>query len=89
MVTNALSDSVTNLINYGGFVSVGISLFLIYVASYMGIKFEEYTKTGTWLGVRRQVSQIGVGVRLRVSRGTGMCQSATVLSLGGRVAGCS
>jgi hypothetical protein len=46
VVTNALSNSVHNLIYYGGFVSIGISIFLVYVAAYMGTKFEEFTSTG-------------------------------------------
>jgi len=46
VVTNALSNSVHNLVNYGGFVSVLISLFLMYVAAWMGNKFEELTEKG-------------------------------------------
>jgi AAA family ATP:ADP antiporter len=50
VVTNALSDSVTNLVHFGGLVSVGISIFLVWVAAWMGNKFEEYTETGFIVG---------------------------------------
>lgn len=50
VVTNALSDSVTNLVQFGGLVSVGISVFLVWVAAWMGTKFDEYTATGFVVG---------------------------------------
>lgn len=40
----------TNLVHFGGLVSVGISIFLVWVAAWMGNKFEEYTETGFIVG---------------------------------------
>ncbi|CAM9648337.1 unnamed protein product, partial [Phaeothamnion confervicola] len=45
VVTNAFTDSIANLIFYGGFVAMGVSSFLIYVAYFMGKKFDEYIET--------------------------------------------
>lgn len=50
VVTNALSDSVRSLVLYGGLVSVFISAFLVWVAAWMGTRFEEYTQSGFVVG---------------------------------------
>jgi AAA family ATP:ADP antiporter len=54
VVTNAFSDSAVNLVNYGGLVAMGVAGFLIYVATYMGGKFEEFVETGHIVGEDNQ-----------------------------------
>ena len=41
IVTNAFSDSATDLLTYGAYVAMGVSSFLIYVAWQMGKMFDE------------------------------------------------
>ncbi|TFJ83261.1 hypothetical protein NSK_005423 [Nannochloropsis salina CCMP1776] len=50
VVTNALSDSVRSLVFYGGLISVFISAFLVWVAAWMGTRFEDYTASGLVVG---------------------------------------
>lgn len=50
LVTNAFSDSAANLLTYGCFVAMGVSSFLIYVAYFMGTKFDEYMASGYLVG---------------------------------------
>jgi len=50
LVTNAFSDSAANLLTYGCFVAMGVSSFLIYVAWFMGTKFDEYMASGYLVG---------------------------------------
>mmetsp|Transcript_43635 Transcript_43635/g.118608 ORF Transcript_43635/g.118608 Transcript_43635/m.118608 type:complete len:542 (+) Transcript_43635:572-2197(+) len=50
IVTNAFSDSATDLLTYGAYVAMGVSSFLIYVAWQMGKMFDEYIATGYIVG---------------------------------------
>ena len=62
VVTNALSDSVGALVTWGSFVSIGISAYLVFVAAWMGNKFNEYTETGFVVGETEDIgSSLGKG----------------------------
>ena len=50
VVTNAFSDSATNLVANGSFVGMAVSCFLIWNARFMGKKFDEYTESGYIVG---------------------------------------
>lgn len=50
IVTNAFSDSAVNLVNNGSLVGMAVASFLIWNATYMGKKFDEYTETGYVVG---------------------------------------
>lgn len=50
VVTNAFSDSATNLVQNGSLVGMAVASFLIWNARYMGRSFEEYIKTGYIVG---------------------------------------
>jgi len=50
VVTNAFSDSATNLIQNGSLVGMAVASFLIWNARFMGRKFEEYTESGFIVG---------------------------------------
>jgi len=50
VVTNAFSDSATNLVANGSLVGICVASFLIWNATFMGKKFEEYTESGYIVG---------------------------------------
>merc|ERR1711918_118557 len=50
VVTNALSDSVGALVTWGSLFSIAISAYLVFVAAWMGDKFNEYTESGFIVG---------------------------------------
>lgn len=50
VVTNAFSDSATNLVANGSFVGMAVASFLIVNATFMGRKFDEYTTSGYIVG---------------------------------------
>ena len=50
VVTNAFSDSATNLVANGSLVGMGVASFLIWNATFMGKKFDEYTSSGYIVG---------------------------------------
>ena len=50
VVTNAFSDSATNLVANGSLVGMAVSSFLIWNARFMGKKFDEYTESGYIVG---------------------------------------
>ena len=50
VVTNAFSDSASNLISNGSLVGMTVASFLIWNATFMGRKFDEYTESGYIVG---------------------------------------
>jgi ATP:ADP antiporter, AAA family len=50
IVTNAFSDSATNLVHNGSLVGMCVASFLIWNATFMGRKFDEYTASGYVVG---------------------------------------
>ena len=50
IVTNAFSDSAMNLVQNGSLVGMGVASFLIWNATFMGRKFDEYTASGYIVG---------------------------------------
>ena len=50
VVTNAFSDSATNLVHNGSLVGMAVASFLIWNARYMGKSFETYIKSGYVVG---------------------------------------
>lgn len=50
IVTNAFSDSAANLVQNGSLVGIGVASFLIWNATFMGRKFDEYTASGYIVG---------------------------------------
>ena len=50
LVTNAFSDSAANLVSNGSFVGMAVASFLIWNATFMGKKFDEYTESGYIVG---------------------------------------
>jgi len=50
VVTNAFAESLSGLVTYGAFVAMGVSLFLVYVARFMGVQFDQYHDTKTKVG---------------------------------------
>jgi hypothetical protein len=50
VITNAFSDSLTHLVHYGGMIALCVSALSLYVARYMGLKFDEYIETGYIVG---------------------------------------
>jgi len=50
VVTNAFSDSTANLVANGSLVGMAVASFLIWNATFMGKKFEEYTESGYVVG---------------------------------------
>jgi ATP:ADP antiporter, AAA family len=50
IVTNAFSDSATNLVHNGSLVGMCVAAFLIWNARFMGKKFDEYTASGYIVG---------------------------------------
>ena len=50
IVTNAFSDSATNLVQNGSLVGMAVASFLIWNATFMGRKFDEYTASGHVVG---------------------------------------
>ena len=50
VVTNAFSDSATNLVANGSLVGMAVASFLIWNARFMGNKFDEYVSTGYIVG---------------------------------------
>jgi AAA family ATP:ADP antiporter len=50
VVTNAFSDSAANLIQNGSLVGMCVASFLIWNATFMGRKFDEYTESGFIVG---------------------------------------
>jgi len=50
VVTNAFSDSATNLVANGSLVGMAVASFLIWNARFMGLKFDEYMETGFIVG---------------------------------------
>jgi len=56
IVTNAVSDSLVDLVNYGTIVGLGMSGFLVWVAIFMGKTFEEMQATGRKVGSDEEVA---------------------------------
>jgi hypothetical protein len=56
VITNAFSDSLTHLVHYGGMIALFVSALSLYVARYMGSKFDEYNETGYIVGDSDTVS---------------------------------
>lgn len=54
IVTNAFSDSISNLIHNGLLVGMGVATFLIWNARFMGQKFDEYMESGYIVGDSEQ-----------------------------------
>jgi len=50
IVTNAFATSLIDLVNYGSFVGVGMSVFLIWVSQWMGKMYDELEKDGSKVG---------------------------------------
>lgn len=50
VVTNAFSDSASNLVANGSLVGMAVASFLIWNARFMGNKFDEYTESGHVVG---------------------------------------
>ena len=50
VVTNAFSDSAVNLVANGSLVGMAVASFLIWNATFMGKKFDEYTESGYIVG---------------------------------------
>jgi hypothetical protein len=50
VITNAFSDSLTHLVHYGGMIALCVSALSLYVARYMGLKFDKYIETGYIVG---------------------------------------
>jgi len=50
VVTNAFSDSASNLVANGSLVGMAVASFLIWNATFMGKKFDEYVSTGYIVG---------------------------------------
>ena len=50
IVTNAFSDSATHLVQNGSLVGMAVASFLIWNATFMGRKFDEYTTSGHIVG---------------------------------------
>jgi len=50
LVTNAFSDSATDLVQNGSLVAMAVATFLIFNANYMGQKFDEYMESGHIVG---------------------------------------
>jgi len=50
VVTNAVAESLSDLINYGTVVGIGMSAFLMWVSLYMGRTFEELQEDGRKCG---------------------------------------
>ena len=50
VVTNAFSDSASNLVANGSLVGMAVASFLIWNANFMGKKFDEYVATGYIVG---------------------------------------
>jgi AAA family ATP:ADP antiporter len=50
VVTNAFSDSATRLVANGSLVGMAVASFLIWNATFMGRKFDEYTESGYVVG---------------------------------------
>jgi len=50
LVTNAFSNSATDLVNNGSLVAMAVASFLIFNANYMGKKFDEYMESGHIVG---------------------------------------
>eukprot|EP00518_Triparma_eleuthera_P022302 CAMPEP_0197549966 /NCGR_PEP_ID=MMETSP1320-20131121/3717_1 /TAXON_ID=91990 /ORGANISM="Bolidomonas sp., Strain RCC2347" /LENGTH=191 /DNA_ID=CAMNT_0043110269 /DNA_START=21 /DNA_END=592 /DNA_ORIENTATION=+ len=46
VVTNAFSDSASDLVNNGSLVGIAVASFLIFNARFMGRKYDEYTESG-------------------------------------------
>jgi len=58
VVTNALSYSVVDLVNYGSIFAIAVSSFLIWVATYMGRKFDDYTAIGYKVGEEPETEEV-------------------------------
>lgn len=50
IVTNAFSDNAHNLVQNGSLVGMAVASFLIWNATFMGRKFDEYTESGYIVG---------------------------------------
>lgn len=50
VITNAFSDSTASLVGNGSLIGMAVASFLIWNATYMGRKFEEYTESGYVVG---------------------------------------
>merc|ERR1719487_292001 len=57
IVTNAFSDSASDLLTYGAYVAMGVSSFLIFVAYKMGQMFDEYIETGYIVGEEQPTAE--------------------------------
>lgn len=60
VVTNAFSDSATNLVANGSLVGMCVASFLIWNARFMGAKFDEYTSSGYIVGEESSLSSSAV-----------------------------
>merc|ERR1712071_533982 len=68
VVTNAFSDSATDLVQNGSLVGMAVASFLIWNATFMGKKFEEYTETGFVVGREDDGGNGGNGLELAMSQ---------------------
>ena len=50
IVTNAFATSLIDLVNYGSFVGIGMSVFLIWVSQWMGKMYDELERDGSKVG---------------------------------------
>ena len=55
VVTNAFSDSASHLVSNGSLVGMAVASFLIWNATFMGKKFDEYTESGYIVGEDTEV----------------------------------
>jgi ATP:ADP antiporter, AAA family len=58
VVTNAFSDSVTNLVAHGSLVGMAVASCLILNARFMGKKFDEYTASGYVVGGEKDEAEV-------------------------------
>lgn len=58
VITNAFSDSTASLVGNGSLIGMAVASFLIWNATYMGRKFEEYTESGYIVGEENNISHI-------------------------------
>jgi ATP:ADP antiporter, AAA family len=58
VVSNAFSDSATNLVANGSLVGMAVASFLIWNARFMGKKFDEYTASGYVVGGEKDEAEV-------------------------------
>lgn len=59
IITNAFSNSTSNLVSNGSIVGIAVATFLIWNATFMGRKFDEYMESGFVVGREGLVSEDG------------------------------